>query len=421
MGRIWRSRHWFPVTPLGLGVALLGFWVSYIYGSEELDYVLHTGGLVAVGMVGLTTLMVLLASLRIGLAIRRVRGGEELELETGLTASTGLELPSLERWPLVQLRVVWEEPTEVEVDLRRRVGGWSEELIRPCSRGESTRIARRFLVEDSFGFARFGVARALVEQRLRIMPARAKVTAHVVARFLGGDALSWPTGPAEGEPLEMRRYVYGDPLRHVLWKAFARTRKLLVRTPERAITPRPSSVAYLVSGPGDEAMAGAARFFIEEGLLGKDFVFCADGAASLAHSLEEATDQIIHSARFRDRGGEGLGSFVRQLSPQQLEACVLFVPPVDGPWLRRVEQISERVIGGRVITAVDDHLQPIKTSAVHRLLFSHTDKHLLSARRLGRVVRRLSGCGLQVHVIHRPTGELMAPAQLDALAGWTRA
>ena len=238
---LWRARHGVPPTPLGVAVAAFGLWLSFAVGAREVDYVLWTAGLVAAATVCLAAVMVLMAAIRIWSAVRTLRGrpgaADPLVLETGLTADTGLRLPALRGWPLVSLRVRWELPPEAEIDLQRH-GGRFEELARPLSRCEVPRIERRLLVEDIFGFARLGLPLTL-EQRLRVEPRRTRLTAQAVTRLVGGDTLSHPGGPAEGDLVEMRRYVYGDPLRHVLWKAYARTRKLLVRTPEQAVTPRP--------------------------------------------------------------------------------------------------------------------------------------------------------------------------------------
>jgi hypothetical protein len=402
------------------------------------DYVLLTGGLVAAGAVCLSLLLVLTAALRMWPVLRRAgrhpEEAEPLSLETGLTADTGLRLPGLGGWPLVNLRVEWDHPSEVEVTLKRRAGKL-EELVCPLSRGESPAIRRRVLVEDIFGFARLGL-RLNSEQRVRVEPSLAQLTAQVVTRFLGGDALSHPSGPVEGEPIEMRRYVYGDPLRHVLWKAFARTRKLLVRTPERAITPRPSATAYLVAGPGDEPAASAARFFVDKGMLGKDFTFCADGADAPTSEPGEALDQIVASAHHRRRGGEGLAKMLRRLTPPQLDALVLFVPSEPGRWLDRIDELASRLRHVRAITAVDDAPQPgARGLGVLRNLFlvprsranggragtgASSSAAASMARRLGRVVGRLSRAGLTVQVIHRPSGELLSHAQLEALPGLAR-
>jgi hypothetical protein len=414
-GSLWRLRHWFPVTPLGLVVALVAGWISISFGTREVDYVLRAGGLAAIGVVALATLAVVVATLRVRLGVRRSIGPvPPLELETGLTASSGHSFPSLSRWPLVRVELSWEAPAEVDVTLKMR-GGRAEELVRPLLRGEATLVRRRFLIEDIFGFARLGAVVTRTPEKLRFSPPKAKVTAHVIRRFIGGDALSHPEGPAEGELLEMRRYAYGDPLRHVIWKAFARTRKLLVRTHERAITPRPSAVAYMVSGPGDEPAAGAARFFVEEGMLGREFLFCADGADLPTNDPEEAVDQIVLSSRHREQGAEGLGLFLGRLTSKQLEACLLFVPPLPGPWLARVEALVNKIPKARVITAVDAAIASEQPGWMRRLLFRDTRGEQRSCRGLAKVVRRLGGRGFEIHVLHRPSGELFGRAQLEAL------
>jgi uncharacterized protein (DUF58 family) len=249
-----------------------------------------------------------------------------------------------------------------------------------------------------------------------VLPLRARITAHVTRRFLGGDALSWPSGPAEGELIEMRRYAHGDPLRYVLWKAFARTRKLLVRTAERAITPLPSALAYFVPGPEDEPAASAARYFVEEGLLGDQFLFGAEGSTEPATDPAEALQQIVRSVRHRDRGGEGLERFLASFEEGRRRSCLLFVPPVAGPWLDRVVRAARYVPGARVITAVDSSPVAPSPSGWRRWLFAESADGQVSRRALGRVLQRLAGAGFEVHVLHRPSGELLGQQQLQALA-----
>ncbi len=411
--RVWRARYLVPLTPLGAVVAALGYWLVARVGREKYDLVLFAAGLLALLVVALALAGVLLLGLLVWLRLRQAPAAD-LELETGLTAGTGLRLPCLARWPLLQLRVLWEEPGEVEVSLLRRGGGGCEELIRPLERGEVSRVVRRLVVSDLFGFARLGPARASAAH-LRVIPVRARITAHVTRRFLGGDALSWPSGPAEGELIEMRRYAYGDPLRHVLWKAFARTRKLLVRTPERAITPLPSAAAYFVAGPADEPCASAARHFVEEGLLGSDFLFAADGALEPTADPGEALLQVVRSASHRDAAGEGLHRFLARLEENRRKSCVLFVPPQAGPWLERVERCLTLAPGARAVTAIDAEPRGPATARWRRWLFAEGGDATRARRSLAEVVRRLSARGLEVSVLHRPTGELLGPAQLSAL------
>jgi len=412
--RLWRARLLVPLSPLGAGVALLGFWLSQRVGRHKLDQVLYSAGLLALALVALAVLGVLLGALVLWPQLRRAtRRQPELDLETGMTGSTGLELSSLRIWPLLELRLVWEEPEAVLVTLTPRLRG-AEETVRPLLRGEASQVVRRFILCDIFGFARLGLA-SRSPARVRVSPRRARLTAHVTQRFLGGDALSWPSGPAEGELIEMRRYVHGDPLRHVLWKAFARTRKLLVRTPERAITPLPSAIAYFVPGLEDEPVASAARYFVEEGLLGQGFLFAAEGAAEPTGDSAQALEQIIRSVRYRRQGGEGLNGFLARLEEGRRRSCLFFVPPVAGPWLDRVALAARQAPGARVITAVDGSLGPGAAPGWRRWLFAEAEDGEAARRALGKVLRRLILAGFEVHVLHRPSGELLGRAQLKAL------
>ncbi len=418
LARIYAWRHLFPVTPLGLAVAGSGYWVSWHYGVEQLDLVLMPAGLAAMVLVGLTLLAVVAVGIGVWAVARRSRAGAEFRLETGSSTATGLRLPSLGWLPLVQVRLRWEEPREVEVRMERAPGGDSHEMIRPLQRGEVRRVVRRLLVSDLFGFCRFGLPWT-TEDYLYIQPSKVTVSAHVMSRFLGGDHISHPEGRAEGEMIEMRRYAHGDPLRHVVWKAFARTRKLLVRTPEVAINPRPSAAAYLVAGRADEPAASAARFFVEQGLLGEDFLFRADGAPVPTSDAQEALEQIIISVEHRRAGGEGLAQFVHGLDRQRRANAILFVPSEPGPWLEAVEQAAALIPRAQVVTALDDNPGRTARSRLRGLIFSGGDTHLRSMKRLHAVVQRLSARGLAVSVIHRPTGEMLSEAQLGALAGKT--
>lgn len=417
--RAWRWlhgwRHLFPFTPLGLAVGLGGYYLAFSYSQQRVDRVVHSAGLVALAILAISLLSVILGAVVVWLAGRRAPMDGEFQLKTGGTVATGVRLPCLRVWPLLHLKVMWESPRDMEITLRRHLGR-CRELVTPRSRCEVRSVKRRLIVSDIFGFCSLG-PRLTAEQYLRVSPPAARVTAHVLTRFLDGDALSYPGGAAEGEMIEMRRYVHGDPLRHVLWKAYARTRKLLVRTPEQAINPRPSAAGYLVAGPGDEPTASAARFFVEGGLLGEDFVFSADGAPRATADGAEALEQIILSVDSRARGGHGLERFLEDMDDARRENCVLFVPPRPGRWLDRVERAARRIPGARVITAIDERPQGGRPGRLRRLFFSGGQDLARAQRGLDGVCRRLDRLGFNVSVLHRPSGELLSQAQLAGLSG----
>src|SRR5437773_8099985 len=104
---------------------------------------------------------------------------------------------------------------------------------------------------------------------MRILPWTGGLDHAPMLRSLaGGEEISHPLGELTGDRVDMRRYVAGDPLKLALWKIYARTGVLMVRTPERAIAPTLRVAAYLPSAIGDEPAAAAARVAIQRGLLG---------------------------------------------------------------------------------------------------------------------------------------------------------
>ena len=100
-----------------------------------------------------------------------------------------------------------------------------------------------------------------------------------------------------GDRVELRRYVPGDSARFIHWKVFGRTRKLMVRVPERALSRARRTVAYLVAGAHDEAAAAAARAAIEEEALGTDWQFAADGSPEATSDRSEAIHKVMASSR----------------------------------------------------------------------------------------------------------------------------
>lgn len=408
---LYEQRLRVPLTPLGLGLGLLAFWIYRRFANEEADFVLYAAALVALLLLAVAVAGVLLVTGLLWLRLRGERGLEDLRLESGVPAATGFSFPRFGIWPLVQVRLEWADPPSVEASMEK-TGGRVQEVVVPGQRGERMAVRRRFIVGDIFGLARLGLHRRAA-QRVRILPGRARVSGHVISSFVGGEGLSHPSGPLDGELLDMRRYAHGDPLRHVLWKAFARTRQLLVRTPERAIAPSPSMMAYFVAGADDEASAAAARFFLEQGLLGDDFTFGADGSSEPTGDVGEAIEQLIKSVQARDEGGVGLGRFLERAERARQRSLLLFLPPVPGPWLAQLGHHAVRLRGATAICAIDGGLGPGSRSRVRRLLFADPARaERRSASALPTVLARLRELGLDTRVLHRPSGELIATATI---------
>jgi len=377
------------------------------FSTTHADYLLFPAALVGLALLGLCALCTVLASVALRLSLRKPSAESMPEqIETTHIVRTGFRFTRLAIWPLVEVRMEWEQPAGIEVHLDP-VGRAYEEVVTARERGRHTSITRRFVVEDIFGLTAMTVGRTY-QRALRVVPARCAQGPEVIVGHASGDAFSHPLGRAEGDLIEMRRYGHGDPMRHVLWKTFARTRRLLVRMPERAVSPMPTTSAFLVAGLDDEAAAAAARLYVETGLLGADFVFAADGAAAPTSQPAEAVEQIIESVRERDNGGGTLEVFRRNVEPVRLGRCIVFAPPSDGAWCDRVAAFSRALPQpATVIIGVEGDASERPKTRLGRWLVRRRATHAHANPDLLRVRAKLEAGGMQVKVLHRETGQVL--------------
>jgi hypothetical protein len=328
-------RGFFPLTLTGfllLGLSAMTFW---FVGIRRQDFVL-----LAVGFVG--TLSTLLACLLVVAAApfvhRRWKRGSTrsgLVVECMAIQETGF-FPHLPRWlPLLEYSWSWERPASVEVregahpDRRR-------EFIVAQRRGAHSEFCRRIVLRDVLGLAALEWA-TKESGDVRFLPAKGSLDRMTLLDGLtGGDDLSDPRGMPEGDRIDMRQYTPGDSPRMILWKVYSRTRKLLVRVPERALTARPRFCAYFVAGPQDEPGAGFMRVILERGFLGEGWRFGADGSPSAAGRLDEALDILIRSAGVSPEDATQLPAFLQQAQKDGFSACLVVMPPARGLWVNSV-------------------------------------------------------------------------------------
>lgn len=445
---------YFPLTWGGIIAVAAGLTTHYWIGQDRADYVAFGGGLLLAGVAGLAAAMSILASLRLFWDVRsrpratpvdetHGRSNDTLSLtnlETGAPRRTGFSVPLLRWWPFVEVNVAWQAP-DVTLELEPNgVGGRASERITPTRRGRYSEVIRTFTVSDIFGLSAI-TFRQRYKAALVVSPAQGRYSLSLAMRQTDGEGFSHPDGSAVGERADMRRYAAGDPSRFILWKAYARTRRLLVRAPERAIAPQPSTVAFLIAGRGDGAAAATARKFIEEGMLGDAAVFAADGATSPADSDHEALDQIVDSAGHQDRGGAGLAGLLAQVGRTQLSNCVIFAPSQPGPWEEHLVAFNRHLSGAATVIIGVDAPPSDLTSLASNLSPSHKGggpsggqagserasgwKRWLWAppaldpvwRELPGLVSRLQGHGMEVRIVHRGTGQLLDPSLIQGTRG----
>lgn len=396
---------WMPLTWRSLIALTLLLWVRQVYGVERYDLILlvvGTGGLL---LIAVAVVSVLFAALLLRLS-KPPRPGERWVLQTGAPWRTGYGVGVLSWLPLVRISLTWRSPRDVSVRLVPSRARLVEEIV-AGRRGEAESLTRRWTVSDTFGLAQvsFDVSMA---QPLKVLPDPGRLhPQELFQQMASGDVVSHPNGEPEGDFIEMRRYAPGDPLKRVLWKVFARTRKLLVRVPERAIAPRQKTLAYLVADRRDEPAAGTARAALEQGVFGPDFLFSADGESRGTREIGEAVEQIVRSASVEFQGGgQGLSEFMARGHAEGARACVVFAPARLGPWVERVaEQARAHPRQVHVVLAAERIYDGAPVPLWRRLLFvdvAPEERH--GARELHKVWERLNHAGASVTVLDRRSG-----------------
>jgi uncharacterized protein (DUF58 family) len=421
-GKAWGRRFrrvadlW-PLTLLGLlvvaaaGAALK--WLAY----ARLDLVQLVVGYGALGLGALAVLAVLIGATALKVATRGRGASEVHELETGRAKPTGFSLAALRWLPLLQVRWEWElAGREVRVEHPRRHGRLHEEVTL-FERGEVPGLVRRIVVQDAFGLARLGI-RQRDATPLRVLPNTGALGRMPVLRsFAGGDEQPHPMGLEDGDRVELRRYVPGDPARFIHWKVFGRTRKLVVRMPERALSRARRVVAYLVAGPDDDASAGAARVAVETGALGGDWVFSAEPSEADARTTHEALELIVRSVEGRETGARGLTSFLERAERGGPATVVVFVPPRPGDWLGRVVSVARARRGRmRAVIAVDALASGQAPPWWRRMLVRADPTTGVPLPEVDTVLRALAGAGCEVVLVDRPSGRLLGDSHRAAVA-----
>jgi hypothetical protein len=417
------ARDLFPVTWLGLLVGGGSALALFHFGVERIDLVLLVVGIVGLGLVALSILLVAASALVVWLKVRKRTVEGPLALECGYPKRTGYSFGSPWFVPFVRVGWSWLEP-RVHLTHRRHGLRLLEEIV-PVHRGIRDSILRRFEVSDTFGLARVAF-RAREARDVRFLPSIGNLRqVHVVRSMSEGDQISHPDGPPHGERIDMRQYSAGDPIRFILWKVFAKSREVVVRTPERALGPVHQTVAYVVTGDKDEPGAGAARVAVDCGALGGDWVLGADGCDGTASSSAQALELLAQSGDAPlSAGGAGLRRFLETATPGSLGRALVFVPGRPGPWLDRVLATvgRERNLPQVEFLVVTDGIEPARPTRIPRIAL-RDDQRLeprdgvgaVTAEELAEVCQRLAALRTRVTVLDRLTGRVYNEAHQRAL------
>ena len=403
-----RAADLWPLTGLGMALAIVAAVALFSFGFEKLDLVLLVVGYGGVGLLVISTLSVALAAFWLWLRLRRASfRWSASTFETQTPMPTGFFGSSVWWVPLVQVRWTWVSPYGAFVEpVSSR--GRLQETVTLQRRGIFASVRRRVTVQDAFGLSRIAFEHHQGGP-IEVLPHLGGIRRlPVLTSLTGGEEYPHPMGLEDGDRVELRRYVPGDSARFIHWKVFGRTRKLMVRVPERALSRARRTVAYLVTGPHDEAAAAAARAAIEEGALGNDWKFAADGSEQATSEREEALREVMASSSFAGRSGSGLRRFLAEVDPQGPAALVVFAPPTVGPWLEQLRAVTSRRYGRvRVVIAVDAIHESRAPSRWKRWLLTPRVSTGVARADLEQVGRVLGQLRCEVVVVDRVSGRVL--------------
>jgi hypothetical protein len=391
-----------------MALAVVAFVALVSFGFKKLDLVLLVLGYGGAGLLAISTVVVAASALGLWLQLRRASfRWSTSTLETGAPLPTGFSLPSLWWLPLVQVRWAWVSPGAALAE-HAPERGRLRERVTLRERGIFQSITRRIVVQDAFGLSRIAF-RHRQPGPIEVLPHLGGIRRlPVLTSLTGGEEYPHPMGLEDGDRVELRRYVPGDSARFIHWKVFGRTRKLMVRVPERALSRARRTVAYLVAGAHDEAAAAAARAAIEEGALGIDWQFAADGSPEATSDRSEALHKVMTSSGFGGPSGSGMKRFLAEVDPRGPAALVVFAPPSMGGWLDEMRSLTMRRYGRvRVVIAVDAVHETAAQSRWRRWLLMPAGSSGVARGDLERVGRVLSRLRCEVVIIDRVSGRVL--------------
>ncbi|MEZ4287415.1 MAG: DUF58 domain-containing protein [Polyangiales bacterium] len=349
-----RAADLFPLSMLGILVAALGFGVLRFYAQGKLDRVLLVVGVTGVALPVLSSLSVVVVTMVTKWRWHRrpiVEPSSGVDTETGVPVSMSTGFPAYRWLPFLRVYTTWLMPNSANVR-SRALRGKLVESVRFRRRGMHEQLLRRIVFEDVFGLASLAI-RHRSNEVIRILPHLGALNRlHTIHSLAGGDEVSHPMGVEGGDRVDLRRYVAGDPARFIHWKVFGRTRKLMVRVPERAIARALRTNAYLIAAHDDEAAAAVARFCVERQELGMDWSFGADGTSGASSRVSESLDKIVASVDAE--GALGLSAFLAEAGRLGPASVVLFAPPSQGDWVdRAIRSLSTLGHPARIVIGVD--------------------------------------------------------------------
>ena len=403
---VWHlARGLFPLTWMAVIAAVLIYFVWYWEVMPHANQILHAVALMWIAFGAILITVTLLGAILVFVKTRRQNRHVILndKNEVGGRIDSDYRVYRAFFLPFVTVECALVE--DIFRRHPRRARAWEGEYLEPVGRGRLSALHRTISVRDIFGMTEISFTlKQSVD--IEIAPASGHFEQYVFKSHSSGeDGYSHPDGSPKGDLVEMRRYQAGDPLRLVLWRVFARSRKLVVRMPEPTITEQNDMFVYFVSGAQDEESASVARSFLatfdDDGAC-----FAADGAQRLVRNATEGLSDVIDSARFRHQGAQGLMDVAPLLQSGKLAHCFLLVPRQIGTWIDRVRTfVGAYPVRPTFILSVDSRkaAPSSKKNSVWTRLWRATERDDIDSDSIQDVCEKLLPMG-EVRIVDIATG-----------------
>lgn len=319
----------FPLTARGVVTLLCIALALRFFGYGAMDLMVFALGICALAILVSCLFSVIVCGLILQRRIQREVGNESgrgngKAFEAEFPNQTGFSLPPVGLLPLVRLQWSWQYPDRIDNRIRIAPDEFLEEEITPRLRCLSGHVTRRFEVSDVLGLCRYSW-RVRRERECYVLPRINTLKNLPLLHSLAAeDGMPRQSGEPVGDRMEIRPYAAGDSVRDILWKNYARTRQLNVRQRERSVAHGKRILAYLLSGPGDEAAAAVARAALESGAFGDDWQFSADGTETPCDDLESSLRAVARSRGLRAPHAPGLERFLAAADQRGATHCIVF-------------------------------------------------------------------------------------------------
>ncbi len=397
---------WLGLILLGIDLAL---WKYYVSGHQDFVILVLSVGIAL--LMSISLIQIVIAIILFFFQYRQTHHLQSIYGITGQSFWTGYALKRLILLPSIEYRVTWLNPQYIVASFSQK-GSKNYEYVFATRRIDYHQVTRRIYLEDMLGLVKFYYDFTL-QQKLEILPNTQDISPHQTLQlFTMGDEISHPSGEPVGDYLEMRRYHPGDSINRILWKVYARSKKLLVRTPERAIAHRKKTYAYFISNPQDEPSAQSAWFSLEKGLLGEQYFFATDAHGLPTDLKSEALSQVLASAQ-SEHDPQWMEQFFFANPETKNCNCVIFAPPTKGEWINVVKRLAQHNSQGvYVLMSIANYHDQAKQNKFKQWFVDSDQQVQVLSEQAKKIYQELHECGVKLNILDYHLGTMVDAKEL---------